>query len=271
MLGKLYKYDMKGIGRILLPLSVGITISSFFATVTLKFIVCFVNGELPEAIRGTVFVVMGAIFIGISVLALLAYPALSLYMAFMHYYRNFFTDEGYLTFTLPVRTSKLLLSKFLAVITTAATAACVTLLNLFMIVFFGTSPTEFFNIDVFVTDDLLAFFGNLDIDVVESLAYAFNGLSQGIFSIIVVFLSITVGSIMAKKHKIVSSIAAYYVITTVTSLVMSFFSSFLDFDVDSFDVAVVSMMSVNSVIYLGFAVAAYVVTHYLLTNKLNLQ
>ena len=50
-----------------------------------------------------------------------AFSFLYLILVVIRYYRNFFTDEGYLTFTLPVKRNQLLLSKFITSIIASAT------------------------------------------------------------------------------------------------------------------------------------------------------
>ena len=50
-------------------------------------------------------------FLLCSVLSLFTACAVTLIFVFIRYYKNFFTDEGYLTFTLPVKRSTLLNAK----------------------------------------------------------------------------------------------------------------------------------------------------------------
>jgi len=274
MLGKLYKYDMKALNKKLLPLAAGIFSSSLLCTVTIKILVAYFENDV-ENLFLVLSTVAGSIFAGISAVALAAYPAVALLIAFTHYYKNFFSDEGYLTFTLPVKTSELLLSKFFAIVTHAAIAFAVFFISIGMIVIFGTSADCFVNTEVF---DVLGEFWGI-VDRFFAYTYSFSIVASGLYLIVIGLLSVTMGALIAKKHKILASIGIYYVINMATSLVSGVFNTlfswvFIDGLMDSVisaSAAVSVLPIMNAIIYGGFAVAGYVICNYLLKNKLNLQ
>ena len=57
----------------------------------------------------------------------LALPVVTFVLIFIRFYKNFFTDEGYLTFTLPVSRRKLMLSKIISGTTALCSALTVCL------------------------------------------------------------------------------------------------------------------------------------------------
>ncbi len=278
MLGKLYRYDMKALNKMLLPLAAGIFSSSILCTLTIKILISYFENDV-ENLFMILSTVAGSIFIGISAIALVAYPTVSLFAAFVHYYKNFFSDEGYLTFTLPVKTSELLLSKFLAIVTHALIAFSVFCASVAMIVFFGTSPDGFVNTEVIDvigewTGLMTEYYGRF-----ITVSYGLNLVASGIYFIVIALLSVTIGALIAKKHKILAAIGIYYVINMATSLVSSVFNTFFSwFFIDGLMDSLISASAslsmlpiMNGIIYGGFAVAGYVICNYLLKNKLNLQ
>lgn len=278
MLGKLYKYDMKALDKKLLPLAAGIFSSAALCTLTVKILISYFENDV-ENLFLILSTVAGSIFVGISAVALVAYPVVALFIAFVHYYKNFFSDEGYLTFTLPVKTSELLLSKFLAIVTHALIAFSVFCASVSLIVFIGTSPDSFVNTEVI---DVIGEWTELMTEYSGGFitaSYGLNLVASGIYFIVIALLSVTMGALIAKKHKILAAIGIYYVINMATSLVSSVFNTlfswiFIDGLMDnliSASAAVSVLPIMNAIIYGGFAVAGYVVCNYLLKNKLNLQ
>lgn len=97
MLGKLIKYEFKATGRIFLPL--------FSALL----IVSTVSRMLEGVRRGAPHL------IGITAAAMLIAAAIviTLILTLQRFYKNFMSNEGYLMFTLPVSTDRLIWSKLI--------------------------------------------------------------------------------------------------------------------------------------------------------------
>lgn len=137
-------------------------------------------------------------------------------LIFIRYYKNFFTDEGYLTFTLPVKRSTLFLSKVtsgvLINILSGATiflAACIILL---------IAPTEkgsftplivdvFSNISEIFTDVFASSGLWLVLDII---LVAIILILASVSSIIMTYLFITIGATIVKKHKLITTIGLMY-------------------------------------------------------------
>ena len=72
---------------------------------------CMILLKLLEKEQSNFLRVVGTLGLILSIAALGIIALFSTIMACVRYYKNFFTDEGYLTFTLPVKKTDLLLSK----------------------------------------------------------------------------------------------------------------------------------------------------------------
>ena len=102
MVKKLFKHEIKAYLRIMIPVYVCLLavallgrVIQFFEADT--FIYSFVNGS--------------SIFV--YVVAIIACFGFSSVFSIVRFYKNLFTDEGYLTFTLPVKISQILNSKII--------------------------------------------------------------------------------------------------------------------------------------------------------------
>ena len=107
MLRKLLKYDLRPIFRfwwIAAIITTGLSVIGGFCQRA------YYNYEnLPWSID-----LMLSLFSGLATLGSLALPVLTLVLIFVRFYKNFFSDEGYLTFTLPVSRRTLMLSKIIS-------------------------------------------------------------------------------------------------------------------------------------------------------------
>ncbi len=102
MLGKLMKYDMKYMARILPWLYLGAFCLSLLCSV---FFLFMPDGFLLEI--GTMIIMyVGAMFVETLVI-------MTAVFIIMRIYRSLFSDEGYLTFTLPVKNSTVINAKIL--------------------------------------------------------------------------------------------------------------------------------------------------------------
>ena len=116
MLGKLLKYELKATARYFVPLL------ATFGGITLLFKLFMIMigfGNDPLRMTFSIFIVT------IYVVAVIALFLMCFIISFYRFYKNFYTDEGYLSFTLPVSVnlqilSKLLISIFWVVISSVA-------------------------------------------------------------------------------------------------------------------------------------------------------
>ena len=188
------------------------------------------------------------------------------------FYRNLYTDEGYLTFTLPVKKNDILLSKFLLSMSTVVAAFCVILIDaiistLVCSIFKNDSsgggssiesePTEFlYGIIVFLL-------------VVFSIALA----------ILVLFALISVFSRMSHRKRIVCTIVGFYgigIIFTVffVSILTSIGSNALTWN----DIIPKSLHDTTTLLFLSaitvfialLSIIVYTFDYYMIDKRLNL-
>lgn len=212
---------------------------------------------------------------------------ITIYFA-VRYYKNMFTDEGYLTHTLPVTARQLLVNKVITMSAWNLIAVIAVVLSL--VVFGGVTVLS-----------LAAKKGSFAVDILEALGELkeiwnhpfFNGFTSfavsGICMVLVSSISgtmmvigaITLGQ-MVRKHRILGSIGAYFAINTVVQVVsmviifpimikMVTDEEFLsNFETSPF-AFYTTMYAVMSVVFLVASVGLYFLSEYLLRKKLELE
>ena len=88
--------------------------------------------------------------------------------------------------------------------------------------------------------------------------------------IVVLMLSVTIGSVIAKKHKILAAVGCYYGINLVISFVSGICSLAMAFAAEVNAGWIMGLFGSNAVLLLIVAVAGYFLMHFLADKKLNL-
>ncbi len=138
----------------------------------------------------------------------------SVFYALYRFYRSRFTEEGYLTYTLPVNNHQLMLSSILAsvleiLLVLLAAALAVALCGGLTL---SALPWEEVSEDFFATVSRYA--GAMGQSLLENLPEILRGLGMmllmALSQLIVLMLAVTIGSIAAKKHPVLMAFVVYY-------------------------------------------------------------
>ncbi len=223
MLGKVLKYDMKFIARFWWILAVSVGGMSLLASAALRFLITTaVFGDSEPSFIEALVSIAAVLFLFVSVIAVFGSLVVTEVMVFVRFYKNFFTDEGYLTFTLPISRKTLLLSKTL-------NALIWYLLHTLLIVVC---------ICAFV---MLAIPYEILAPLLKELAYTVSAAWEALgawlivyaieaiilfcllclFTLCLVQLCITIGAIIAKKQKVLAAVGIYYLTNMIISTVGS--------------------------------------------------
>ena len=112
MLKKCLKYDLRAVGRIWWILAASMAGAFIVASLSLRVLVQSTLDPDPSSVLLTLSIFGGLISI-LCVFAIFAAMTVSIILVYWRTYTHFYTDEGYLTFSLPVKRSTLYLSKVL--------------------------------------------------------------------------------------------------------------------------------------------------------------
>jgi len=227
MFNKLLKYEARSIWRYWWIIAVSIIGLSFVGAFALRFTLTAVEHDVDEM---AFLVAIAMMVVGISIFCILASLLITEILVFVRYYKNFFTDEGYLTFTLPVSRQKMLAAKMLnGLIWTLAHILLIALCGLFIFGIISPPPQatgRLINFIVFKQlGDLLSQVWNsvggwLIVYIVEALMFIVAALA---FSQSLLYFCITFGSVIAKKAKLLAAIGIYYAVNFTLSIISQVF------------------------------------------------
>ena len=193
----------------------------------------------------------------------------SLFFLIYRFYKRCFTDEGYLTFTLPVTTHQILLSSLVNTILgeLIMLVAVGLAVGIAALLFLGAFPENLIWQDM--SAGLKEAFGQMwaslaeHMDVFASLTV--TGIIGALSELIVMMLAVTIGAMIAKKNKILAAVGVYYGI----SILQSFALTFANLSVVDKQ-TVLGLFSVTSLTSLVIGIGGYFLMHYLTDKKLNL-
>ena len=213
MLRKLMKYELKATGRIMLPFFLAVV--GLAAAVRLLDLWSHSVGSRADLVLDPVAMLTGLAGVAFA-LALVAAPVAALVLMIVRFKTNLLSDEGYVMFSLPVSTHKLVWSKLL-------TSA---------IWFIGAAAADVLAVTVLAAD--VRFFTNLwngirDLFTDLTAYYAANGaliLAEAAVLVLVLcfttclqfYCPMAIGHSFA-RHKVLLSVAFYFVIRLITQVV----------------------------------------------------
>lgn len=207
MLGKLIRYDLKSTTKFLVIIHIFLVAASVFGRIFLTGRLDFESDELNELLLTLAFVVYIIIFAGVSYGTYIVIA--------VRFYKNMFSDEGYLTNTLPVTKGMHLLSKTISgsiwcVIDMLLIYVCAYILLAIPII---TDPLSA-HWDEFIR--LLGFQGQGDFNFF--LFYmAVLTIVSAVGNVITIEASVVLGQLF-NGHKVLGSVVSYFVITTVIAI-----------------------------------------------------
>ncbi len=226
---------------------------------------------------------IAVIGIVLSIIGLCVFAVLGMIFILMRFYKNFFTDEGYLTFTLPVKKNQLLNSKLLMSLIFTISTAAVLVLDLFVILAVCI-PEELFS-KQFV-EMLAKLVGEVFAELgVYTIIYILELIAlcvvSWLFGILMIVICLTVAAMISRRSKVIAGIGIYYlansVITAITQTVFFTGGFYRVFELmDGLDKN--GIMLTLAILLLGFiallaaaVIGLYQLELYLIDRRLNLE
>lgn len=261
MFAKLLKYEFKSTSKTLTAASIAALIAGALGGL-LMYLICdgYVFDNL-EVLFTVAIILLGGIMIGLFV-----YMIGCIYMLYARFYKTKFCDEGYLTFTVPASTHQILLSSILNIFIWLCIICLVFALSYGMI-FLGISGLHLDIESIFDMQELIS------IDLIDTPQMILSIISSTVYSLILPLISLTIGCLVAKKHKILCSFAIGYGI----SMAVSIFSGVItatSYLQSSSGVALfeplTNIVYLEAWIQLALGLGGYFLMHYLIQKQLNI-
>lgn len=259
MLRKLTKHEFKATARYMLPLYLVLLVLTVLNRIML-------NLDIYNGILSFVSNTMMVFYI----VSIVTVAIITLIIMIGRFYKNLVTDEGYLTFTLPVKVTEIVNSKI--IIAVLWTIISVILIFASIIIVSSTSLTDLQYILKLGYEIIKDTFANKStLFITQLIILSFFSL---INKILQVYASVAIGQLV-NGHRLIGSIVAFVIINTVTQVIPAiilfvgayFYGSSLD-SVSSipsliFPITIIIILIFNFVFYYG--------TTYIFKNKLNLE
>lgn len=286
MLKKLFRYDMKYTARLVLPLMLLTFGTTLLGSIAMKLMTNVEHSSRFDQSfgEGLLTIALGLVVFG-SILILIAFAIITSIIVFVRFYKHFFSDEGYLTHTLPVKTSTLMFSKTWSTLLWAIITTAATILFIFIYILIGTAPYgSLFNMEAlreigeafrWLVPQMTTSYWVIAVEIVILC------LVSIIFATFMIFTAITIGAVVAKKHKILAAIGFYYLINTVVSIATVLIYSIVFLSAGSNIITANAILEnpdwlahftliFSIVFYLALSAGGFALCNYFLKKKLNL-
>ena len=221
------------------------------------------------------FVVLMILFIGVYYIGIIAANIVTLGFLVMRYYKNLYTSEGYLTFTLPVSTESIInakvISGFLWMLLSVISTVLSVLITLTGVIGMADVPYEEF---------MEAADGFMDMlregqSVIAAIILV--GIATSLYSVLSLYFSVTVGQLW-EKHKILGAVLCYIgiyilnLIITQGTIITSGMYSIMDENYDrEFGRLYAGMLNRSTIISAVLSIAFYAACIIITKRKVNLD
>ena len=285
MLGKLTKHEFLACGRVALPTYIAMlvlaAIGRFLTWLTSRqYLIDHVPTTFVKIIK-----VLSSLISTVYVIAFVALIVLTLVFLVYRFFKNFFTDEGYLMMTLPVRPVSLITSK---------------LINAWVFIFFSA---------IIAIGSLYITLGHYDqlVDIIDRIFDSFKdvvnregdflreelGVPLWVFAVELVlfffllisryvlswYTSVGFGMLLSKKHKVLGTIIAYIILDVASYILIGIFlavatsilPNYYEILASSGGKALQITVIGNSIINLLLGGLLFWFTSYIMKHKLNLD
>lgn len=278
MFRKLLKHEWKSTGPLLGFLSLGALGIGVAGAVVLRVLIAYGEKPVESDSALTLMIPMLGLTLLLLFLGLIAYGIGTEIYLLIRFYKNKFTDEGYLTFTLPVNSHQIFLSSLAYILIWQVISIVTTLAAVVIAITFGTAQTGLVNTEAFtvmgeigeVFIELFRTVGSEEYLVLTELKELFKWLA----GILLMMTSVTVGAIITKRLKLLVAVGIYYGANMVIGMITGFISIFSMLAPTVWGISqqmtLITGVVIELLLQIGLALGGYFLSTYLMRKKLNL-
>ena len=277
MILKLFKYDFMNIGKKLIPFY----IAALVIGVINRFLLLTSNISRMER-EGNFLAMFGSTFLYAAYfLVIMGIFFMTVFIIISRYSSSIYGNEGYLTNTLPLNPSQIILAKLINFLIWILISYFIIFVSLFILF-----PFDFFLRNVIYEPEFYEGLKKLT-KLIFSSKYGFLFALQFIYNffshiqnILMLFLSVAIANLF-KSYKVVAGVIAFFLISTVFSFIASIISFSVMENVNLFEmygefnpIVYNSLKNANimSIIYsIVSSIVLFFIIHYLHTHNLNLE
>lgn len=265
MLTRLFSYEIKATARLFLPVYLALLI---FAGINRIFSLIH-----SDPIRESLFTnITAGISMTVYVTLMVGILVMTLVVLIQRFYKNLLGNEGYLMFTLPVQTWKHIINKLAISMMWVILSGIVAIISIFIIIPYDDSVIEFYRQISRGFSEMIHYFGNATYLIgLESIILGILALAS---SILMIYSAIALGHLF-NKHKLLASFGMYIVLSAISKTIMGIYMLFIDGIIEFISFTTFSniqLLLLFIFIYLiAITVGYFILTQFILKNKLNLE
>lgn len=257
MVRKLMKHELRAIYRILLWLMLAALLLSVLTRVSNEMNIASANGDGSGILR-FISVLFSSIFWEMGMFALAGAATL---VSLVRYFKSLFTGEGYLTFSLPVTPTQLLIAKLLSALIATVSSFAVILLGLVIAIPFSGLAELFDEFLQFGQSIVDLFVGN-PLGGIEALLLFLAAIPAGLLYL---YLIASLGQLFTKGRTLIT-IGLYIGGSFVLQFLFSLFFPVIMHA--SFPPHLIAWIFI--VLLAGFDFGSFFLIRYILSKKVNL-
>lgn len=267
MLGKLLKYELRSTAKFLLPINFVLIILSIMASFSFQRFIGITETE-GAVLYSSTSETWAAFFVIVYIAGIIVAGCATVFGLVSRYNKNFFTDEGYLTFTLPIKVSTLFLTKVVNTVIWYVVYAFVTVISVIIMFISEFSFSEIIQ------------------DLSEGITIVAQNAGTNPFhycTVFIIMLFITaVGLILTLyacfslghtlgKHKFLGSVIFLIIGTIISRCLDTVINKLIPYYGNNENYYKIQWMYIYIAISLVECSIYYFISHYCLTKKLNLE
>lgn len=265
MLGRLIKYNLKYGAKLFIILHALLLLASILG----RF---FFLEKLDFSAKPNVLITSLGLFISIFLLLFTAVSFGVMLMLGIRFYKNLFTDEGYLTWTLPATPAQQLWAKIISGTIWYVIDILLYSLSLYILVSGKNVTTAYAEIASEVTESLGMPLGRYSLYMLLFI------LASSIGSVIMIYSCVAIGQLFP-GHRVLCSIVAYIIISTIIQIftfiiltALGIFPNGSNYPPGAGNVGhyLFELFRLSGILIFVTTVLEYAATHYIMNKKVNL-
>lgn len=280
MLGRLLKYEWKSSGKITLLLNAYIIMITVCGIIMIKsgFFNQMMTGGITSQGKFSIFAVIGALLATAYFISMIAVAIAVVLFQIFRFYKNYYTDEGYLMHTLPVSSAQLILSKGLFAFGAILLTSIILMLSAFSVILTAAPAADqqeiLYVLRTFIPASAKEFGWSPAWLVFYMIVLT---IISGAHSIFAFYAALSIGQRFA-KHKIIGAIIAYAVMNMAEqaiSLISMFLSGWTALMSNQSPASAILIaqksLHLSLVLSIGITIAYWFITNYMMKKRLNLE
>ena len=284
MLGKLFKHEWKATWKLMVIMNAAVLVLSALGAVFFyrnSAVVKPLFDSLERTKDGDTLYMLACMgYFMLLVLSICVLAVGCTIYFYVRFYRNLYTDQGYLMHTLPVTEHQLIMSKTFVCIIWRIISALVVLTG-FLVLMSSAFSEDFRLMDIIKEINKAIFDMGMIKGMIFLIILILGMLGKAIFTTFTGYTCISIGQ-LASKNKVLAAIGVYFGMRVVMQMITTFGSQYL---------AIIGMMAPDMwfemfennenamILFFGIAVAVeylicgamYMITHSVMQKRLNLE